>query len=103
MCTLREIGAKCRFLFAIAMSTLWMLHHHEAKRHSFLWFCCFILYAGISDADGQGLENPAPLSPQWLLPKTGDGKLGTGPGVCDCSSDITSDLLTVSVCELALC
>ncbi|XP_031406232.1 protein ESSENTIAL FOR POTEXVIRUS ACCUMULATION 1 isoform X1 [Punica granatum] len=30
--------------------------------------------------DVQGLENPVPLSPQWLLPKAGDGKLGTGPG-----------------------
>ncbi|KAK4750967.1 hypothetical protein SAY87_004449 [Trapa incisa] len=28
----------------------------------------------------QGVENPVPLSPQWLLPKTGDVKLGTSPG-----------------------
>ncbi|KAK4778570.1 hypothetical protein SAY86_006098 [Trapa natans] len=30
--------------------------------------------------DVQGLESPVPLSPQWLLPKTGDVKLGTSPG-----------------------
>jgi len=30
----------------------------------------------------QGSDNPIPLSPQWLLPKPGENKLGTGSVVC---------------------
>ncbi|XP_010540354.1 PREDICTED: uncharacterized protein LOC104814159 [Tarenaya hassleriana] len=32
--------------------------------------------------DVQGSDNPVPLSPQWLLPKTGESKTGMGTGVC---------------------
>lgn len=52
----------------------------------------FIIYADTSFADVQDLESPVPLSPQWLLPKAGDAKLGTGPGVCCYSSDISNKL-----------
>ena len=32
-------------------------------------------------ADIQGSDNPVPLSPQWLLPKPADNKLGILSGV----------------------
>eukprot|EP01018_Ginkgo_biloba_P001890 Gb_20377 [translate_table: standard] len=34
----------------------------------------------IFDRDLHGPENSIPLSPQWLLPKSGDNKLGAAPG-----------------------
>ena len=46
------------------------------------------IFAMVSDLHGP--ENSIPLSPQWLLPKPGENKLGVTTGVCFCLAHLTS-------------
>ena len=41
-------------------------------------------------SDLHGPENSIPLSPQWLLPKPRENKLGVTTGVCFCLAHLTS-------------